>query len=129
MMPNQSLRTAIAKLAEGFADQLVDTLRSMSLDALLEIERGAPRGRPAAAPSRRPGRPARGGRRGAAGAEETIDRIVELLRTRREGMRAEQIRAELGLSKADITRPIAMALESGQLSKKGQRRATTYFAK
>jgi len=57
-----------------------------------------------------------------------VDSIVNLLSQSSEGMRAEQIREALGVEAKELPRPLAEALESGRVSKSGQKRATTYFA-
>jgi hypothetical protein len=45
------------------------------------------------------------------------------------GLRAEQIRAELGIAKREWMRPLGLALDSKKLTKKGSKRATTYFSR
>jgi hypothetical protein len=140
-MPN-SLRSTVADLAEVFADRVLEALRSMSLDEVLGVSsRSATpsKGRTAMTPSRGQanGRMAAGAkestgtrvRRSTEDMEAVADRIVSLLRGHKEGMRTEQIRAELGLKRKDIARPIALALQAKRITKKGQKRATTYFAK
>jgi hypothetical protein len=50
------------------------------------------------------------------------------LRGSKTGLRAEQIRAGLGVGAQDLPRPIAAALKGKRVKKQGQKRATTYFA-
>ena len=57
-----------------------------------------------------------------------VDSIVDLLTRKGGGLRAEQIRAELGCDPKELPRPLADALASGRVTKTGQKRATTYFA-
>lgn len=57
-----------------------------------------------------------------------VEQIVSLLRSNSSGLRAEEIRAKLGLSAAELPRPIGEALVSKQISKTGEKRATRYFA-
>jgi hypothetical protein len=57
-----------------------------------------------------------------------VDDIVTLLGKHPEGLRSEQIRAELDCQAKELPRPLADALEAGRISKSGQKRATTYFA-
>ncbi|MGH7435443.1 MAG: hypothetical protein ACRENE_07195 [Polyangiaceae bacterium] len=80
---------------------------------------------PAVHPSRNGGRH---GRRSAGTVGEMVDRIVELLEGNKTGLRAEQIRAALGVQASDLPRAIAAALASGRVRKRGQKRATTYLA-
>jgi hypothetical protein len=46
----------------------------------------------------------------------------------KEGLRAEQIREELGLQAKELPRVLKEGLSSRKLKSKGQKRATTYFA-
>ena len=60
---------------------------------------------------------------------ELSDRIVELLEAHPEGLRAEQIREALNVQAKELPRPLNDALTSRRIGKKGQKRATTYFAR
>ena len=123
-----------------FASQLMAALKTASLSDLASEAASQAGGK------RGPGRPAKGAaakapsagpvgkggkrrRRSAADLAETVESIVKLLKTNTKGLRAEQIRAKLGLARKEIPRPIAAALEAKKITKKGQKRATTYFAK
>jgi len=137
-----SLRDSIQRLAASFAAEVLGAIRGSSLEEILaETSGGARRGpgRPrrlgsalaaALGDGARPsgGRGGRLGRRSAVALERVVGRIVDLLSRNPKGLRAEQIRAELGLSAKELPRPIAKALESKRLRKVGQKRATTYFA-
>jgi hypothetical protein len=68
-------------------------------------------------------------RRSAGDISQIVDSIVSLLERRPDGLRAEQIRAELGLEAKELPRPIAEALAGKRINKQGQKRATTYFAR
>jgi len=68
----------------------------------------------------------------AAEQEETDPMLEELLavvRDHKEGLRAEDLRAQLGWEKSDLKRVVEVAVEAGQLAKKGDRRSTTYHAR
>lgn len=54
--------------------------------------------------------------------------IVALLAGAKAGLRAEDIRTQLGLHKKELPRPLADALAANEITKKGQKRATMYFA-
>jgi hypothetical protein len=54
---------------------------------------------------------------------------VTLVKKHPKGLRAEQIRKELGIEKREWMRPLEAALSSKSLTKKGEKRSTTYFAK
>ncbi|MGZ6067066.1 MAG: hypothetical protein ACXWVM_32005 [Polyangiales bacterium] len=139
------LRSAIATLAEDFASSVVAALRGASLDEISELAGGAVarpsvRGKrattsprtTAAAPSTAAARLPRlgkgGKQRSAADFETIVGAIVTLLQQHTEGLRAEQIQKELGLSKKDTPRPLLLALGAKKIRKKGERRSTTYFA-
>ena len=58
-----------------------------------------------------------------------VDQIVSLLQRTPEGLRSEDVRAQLGLAANEMPRPIAEGLKARRLSKEGEKRATVYFAK
>jgi len=123
------LKAALEKLASDFAAAAVTAIQHASLNDIAGIgERqssSAPHTPRAAAP-----RAARGGRhhrRSAADIAKVTGEIAALLAKHKGGLRAEQIRAELGISKAELLGPIAEGLASGKFRKGGQKRATTYF--
>jgi len=78
----------------------------------------------------RSGRRASGrlGRRSPSDIANVVKRIVALLESHPNGLRAEQIRASLSLQSKELPRPIADALSGHKISKVGEKRATTYFA-
>jgi len=139
-----SLKNEISRLADNFAQGVLAAIRSASLEEISSEARGratssstrAPAaGRPsvaaAAAASRAP-KAKRGGRLHRRSEEEigaVGDKIVSLLKSHPEGLRAEQIRAELGLEAKELPRPLKDLLGAKKLKTKGQKRATTYFAK
>jgi uncharacterized Zn finger protein len=90
-------------------------------------------GRASAAPMKaaaaaQPSEASDAGRRSLSKITEIVDAIVALLRRHPEGLRAEQIRAQLGLPAKALPRPIAEGLLTARLRKRGRKRATTYFA-
>jgi hypothetical protein len=138
-----TLRATISQLANQFASGVLEAIRGASLAEILAEsgERGAGggtgarRGRPPAASGGatggRPAKRTRGRleRRSAKDIAGVVRQIVDLLGAHPEGLRAEQIRRELGLQAKELPRPIAEALSSRKIAKQGQKRATTYFAK
>ena len=56
------------------------------------------------------------------------DRIAKFVAKHPEGSRAEDIRDSLGLVTKEMPLPLANLLDAGRLRKKGEKRATTYFA-
>jgi hypothetical protein len=136
-----SLKNEITKLSNDFAQGILQAIRAASLEEILGESHGnaaaAPKPRAAAA-GRRPAAPPaprarRGGGRLHRRSEEELgaigDKIINLLKARPEGLRAEQIRVELGLEAKELPRPLKDLLAAKKVKAKGQKRATTYFAK
>jgi hypothetical protein len=67
-------------------------------------------------------------RRSADDIAATLGNIVTLLKAHPAGLRAEQIRKDLDMLAKELPRPLAEGLASKALRKKGQKRATVYFA-
>ncbi len=136
-----SLRTQLADLAESFTNAVVDAIRGASLDELLaesgaKSRRAAPRSEAASAPraaaAAKPARTSSSGRlrrRSAEDIAEILDSVVALVKKHGEGLRAEQIRAELGMQAKELPRVLKEGLASRKLKSKGQKRATTYFSR
>ena len=138
-MTMSTLHGTIQHLASQFAAGVLDAIRGASLEDILAETGGRGGGRRAArtallgAPSaggaggrRKSGRLAR---RSSKDIDRVVQSIVGLLAGKPKGLRAEQIRAALSLEAKELPRPIAEALKSRKISKLGQKRATTYFAK
>jgi hypothetical protein len=129
------LRSSIQSLAETFAAGVLQAIRSASLADILAEGAAAKRGPGRPSSKRGPGRPPaaaaskRLARRSATDIAAVTDSIVALVKMHDKGLRAEQIRAELGIDKKEWARPLEAALASRKLRKKGEKRATTYFAK
>jgi hypothetical protein len=136
------LRSSIQSLAKQFAAGVLEAIHSSSLEDILGKTPGAKRG-PGRPPGKRgPGRPAgkrapgrppgsaskRLARRSAKDIAAVTSDIVALVKKHPKGLRAEQIRAELGIAKREWMRPLGLALKSKKLTKKGEKRSTTYFA-
>jgi hypothetical protein len=127
-----SLRNTLNQMATQFATGVINAIRAASLEEIL-AETGGATGRGVSAASLngggRRGRKGRLERRSAQDISKLVERIVALLSSKPRGLRAEQIREELGLEAKELPRPIAEALAANKVSKTGQKRATTYFAK
>ena len=140
-----NIQSQIHVLARSFVDQVVEVLRGASLRDLVSHEGsggGVGNGRPArstvsaasSAPSavsapkaaRSNGRLAR---RSAGEIEAALDKIVALLKKHKEGLRAEEIRSNLDMLAKEMPRILKEGLSTKKLTNKGQKRATTYFAK
>jgi hypothetical protein len=68
-------------------------------------------------------------RRSPADIERVIGLVVKALGEHKAGLRSEQLQKVLKLSKKEITGPLAQALGAKQITKKGEKRSTTYFSK
>ena len=138
MKPSDQLKQSLAQLAERFADDLLSAIRAATVDELVDGRAPAASPRPSMrapapkAPRRASAaRPTKGinrVRRGADEIQEIIDSIVKLLKKNPKGLRAEHVRDELGIDPKDLVRPIREALDQKAIRKKGEKRATVYFA-
>jgi hypothetical protein len=141
-----NIQSQIHVLARHFVDQVVEVLRGASLRDLVSHEVGTGgavgNGRPVrsvapvapAAPSPAAARQAarstgRLPRRSADEIQVALDRIVALLKKHKDGLRAEEIRSNLGMLAKEMPRILKEGLSTKKLTSKGQKRATTYFAK
>src|SRR5579863_29361 len=140
-----SLRTQLDHLATNFANAVLGAIRSASLEELLAesgassaSRRAAPQGfrqaPPPPLPAARRALPVskpsgRLARRSPEQIAQVVNKVVLLVKTHKEGMRAEQIRSKLGLLPKEMPRILKDGLASKRLTAKGQKRATTYFAK
>ena len=81
-----------------------------------------------AATSSRAPRSGRLKRRGPEDIAKELDRVVHLVKKHKDGLRAEQIRTDLGMQAKEMPRILKEGLSQKRLKAKGQKRATTYFA-
>ena len=134
-----SLQNRLAELAASFASDMVDAIRSASLDELAQET-----GRPASAALRRDRREARTTplsrqprRRArletpsyALSTQDAavLESIVRLLRVHSNGLRSEDLRAKLKMrSSADhLRRVLKHGITTAVLKSRGAKRATTY---
>jgi hypothetical protein len=133
-----SLQSTLNDLAESFAASILEAIRSVSLHDLIQSNgQTKPNGRspraasaPAAVPVERPSARTSGRlrRRSPEDIAAALGRIVSLVKKHRDGLRAEQIRSELGLEAKEMPRILKEGLDQRALKSKGQKRATTYFA-
>jgi hypothetical protein len=132
-----SLKSRLDSLASSFATEVVRAIQSASLEELLGEVGGArrgpgrPNGSATAAAASRPRAARKGGRlprRSAEDIAKTLDRVVALVKRSKQGLRAEQIRAELHMQAKEMPRVLKEGISKKMLKSKGQKRATTYFA-
>jgi hypothetical protein len=148
-----TLRTQLQELARSFAEQVIGAIRGTSLQELLSssgadvgnVRRAravapkafasarAARSAVSAAPPAPIAKPSRASgrlpRRSAGEIQAALDKIVALLKKQKDGLRAEEIRSSLGMLSKEMPRILKEGLSAKKLTSKGQKRATTYFAK
>src|ERR1700759_3542463 len=117
----------IQAIIENFVSELSSALAEASHSAIALALGG---GQPVAASKRgpKPGKAAKPAKR-------TADELTELTSSllnhvkRHPGLRIEQVGQALGLTTKDLALPAKKLIAEKKLSTKGQKRATTYFAK
>jgi hypothetical protein len=129
------LQSRISELSSSFVESILDAIRSSSLEELVgggsaarDVRRPAaskapaPRAARASSPQRLP-------RRSAEDIAKVLEVVVSLLSSRKNGLRAEQIRDELSMQSKELPRILKEGLSRKKLRTVGQKRATTYFAR
>jgi hypothetical protein len=137
-----TLQSQLQDLARTFAEQVLATLQGASLHELVLADGGTVgNGRqarggggggqpdPLAAPRKRMGKPGRLRRRSDEEIAAALNKVVLLVKTHKDGMRAEEIRSKLGMQSKEMPRILKEGVAHKKLTTKGQKRATTYFAK
>jgi hypothetical protein len=135
-----TLRSQLDSLAANFAQQVLAAIQGSSLQELVgsggsSVGNGRSARSVAAhvetLPSvRKAGRkPGRLPRRSADEIAALLNKIVLLVKTHKDGMRAEEIRSTLGMEAKEMPRILKEGISKKKLTTKGQKRATTYFAK
>jgi len=106
----------IRGLAASFAANVIEALRHTPLEEITSLGGGGAR-----AAHRTARRSASAG-----GGHKTAQAVAALLGKHKEGLRADQLRAELGVARPVLLRALAEGLASGTLKKHGQKRGTVY---
>jgi hypothetical protein len=130
-MPN-TLRSQISELATSLVESILATARSVPLEEFWVEPRGARHEADlnigVVSDRRTVVDSSADGARSKQATAKTLELVVLLLRGQPGGMRAEYLRKKLGVSKPEITRALKQGLDAKKLVRKGERRATTYFA-
>jgi hypothetical protein len=129
-----SLRAQLDALASSFASAVVEAIRGASLHELGGEAGGRRRiaggkGTPDPLPVTKRGKNGRLPRRSAEEIAKSLEKIVLLVKTHKNGMRAEEIRSALGMEPKEMPRILKEGLAKKKLTSKGNKRATTYFVK
>lgn len=130
------LQSRLSDLARNFANAVLEALRGAPLQELFasggrtEVGNGrsAPMPTPAATPKGRTRSSGRLRRRSPGDIAKALDQVVGLVKKHKDGRRAEQIRAALGMQAKEMPRVLKEGLSTKKLRCKGQKRATVYFA-
>jgi hypothetical protein len=126
-----ALHSRLSALADNFANTVLDAIRGAPLEELLGggSGRSSPVRRAKANP--KPARASSSGRLKRRSPEDiasALEHVHGLLKRHKDGLRAEQIRDTLRMQSKEMPRVLAEGLAKRKLKKKGQKRATTYFA-
>ena len=136
-----TLQSQLHELAHSFAAEVLGAIRSASLEELASAQGsdsvGAARSsrapRATATPARKATKAASSNgrlpRRSAEDIRAGLGKILTLLKGHKTGLRAEQIRSSLGMRPKEMPRILKEGIATKKLTSKGQKRATTYFAK
>jgi hypothetical protein len=140
-----TLRSQLDALAATFVSQIVAAIQAASIHELQAGEGGwgssgrrasAARGGggqpdPLAVPvsAKKRGKNGRLPRRSAEDIQAALNKVVLLVKKQKAGMRAEEIRSALRMEAKEMPRILREGIAKKKLSVKGQKRATTYFAK
>ena len=131
-MPS-SLKSHLESLASSFANGVLAAIRSASLDDLLAESGSARRVRAAGSGEVGAGRaapkPGRLARRTQEQIEAALTKVVAAVKKSKNGLRAEEIRTQLGLDVREVPRVLKEGLRTKKLKARGQKRATTYSAR
>jgi hypothetical protein len=129
---SNAFRSHLSDLTASLVDAILLAARSATLDELIaephrgavELHRNAGQPPPQWA-GESTGQPPR---RPADEVAKTLELVFLFLRGQKDGLRSEQLQRRLGVSKQLMSRVLDLGLASTKLTRKGQRRATTYSA-
>src|SRR5215472_10915253 len=132
-----TLHAQLNQLAHDFASSVLEAVQSASLQDLLAQGTRTHGGRglrststpTVAAPSAGRSKGGRLKRRTPEDIAKSLGHVVMVVKRHKNGLRAEQIRQQLGLESKEMPRLLKEGLAKRMLTSKGQKRATTYFAR
>jgi hypothetical protein len=127
-----SLRSQLNELASNFTDGVLAAIRTASIEDLLAESQGGRRS-PGGGGGGQPELLRKGGRlarRTQEQIEAVLAKVIAAVRAAGgKGLRAEEIRKELGLDVREVPRVLKEGLRTRKLKAQGQRRATVYSAR
>jgi hypothetical protein len=123
----------IHAIIEAFVAELSAALAEASHGAIAQALGGNPspvavRAKGRGATSLKPAKRAKGGKRSADELQQLTESLLAHVK-KNPGLRIEQIGAAIALTTKDLALPAKKLISEKKLRTKGQRRATTYFAK
>jgi hypothetical protein len=130
-----TLQSKLSDIAQQFTSAILDAVKGTPLsDLIAEPGRRTSNGRHdlnGAAPlaAKRTRSAGRLPRRSIQDIVKALDDVVALVKRHPQGLRAEEIRQQLGMLPKEMPRVLKEGLSRRALKTKGQKRATTYFAK
>jgi hypothetical protein len=126
-----TLHAQLNDLANTFAASVLLAVRRVPLEDLLgetgRERRSAPRA-PQRAPAAARSKGGRLARRSLEDIAKTLTSIVTLLKSKKAGLRSEQIRDALKLDKREMPRVLKMGIAKKAIRAKGKKRSTQYSA-
>jgi hypothetical protein len=130
-MTQSNLDTAIRSKIDSFLENLSALVKQTALESVQEaLGNGAAPARRGRRMKVKLGRPAKsamkGGKRSSEDVAAMADKIASFVRSN-PGSRLEAIAAGLGTNSKELKLPVIKLLASKKLSKKGQKRGTSYF--
>ena len=123
------IQSAAARLANEIAAAVAEALSDVAsgIATAAPTTRAGKKAHAVTAAAATPPKPGTRIRRSEAQLASDGERIVKLLAANRQGMRIEQINAQLGAAPKKLAQPIMMLLAKGAIVKTGEKRATLYF--
>jgi hypothetical protein len=126
-----ALHSRLSALADNFANTVLDAIRGAPLEELLGGDSGRSSAVRRSKATPKPARASSSGRLKRRSPEDiatALEQVHGLLKRHKDGLRAEQIRDTLRMQSKEMPRVLSEGLSKRKLKKKGQKRATTYFA-
>jgi hypothetical protein len=129
-----AIEAQIRSIADDFVERLLGALRDNPLSELASALPPRANG----APARKNGHATAGSptaaRRRVSGGRRTTEQVVRLrakvvsvVKSTPSGIAIGEIARRLGVTPGDVTRPLALAVKSGQLVRKGEKRLARYY--
>jgi hypothetical protein len=132
-MPKHALEAQLLGLTQEFVSKLVDVIRNASFADVAALPSASsvsqsrePREPRAPRAARAAAEPSRTGRQTAAKRAEMGERVLEVLRAKRQPLGVRALATELGVTPELLAAPLKELRASSKIRKHGEKRATTY---